>query len=692
MAEPELPYNLLKRDRISEKLEPVIAEQLRTKTNLDNFCSKIDAFMDDIFEDLDERQTMLERLYIKQEQEREKRIQLLQEEVGGLGNDLDRQNQLVFRSHQELRQRQASIDKLHIDMANLEQENERHLADSEQIERLRKEYEELKGESTTKASLISELQSELQEATVQLVTEKQKHRDENDRFQGLMQRQVAESRAAHVQAVEAAQQDAMLKMNEVKANIDERLTQALNERTALQQQLDEAKKNMLSIEAESSRASDKAINLEEELHASRAEVAKGIEQATLNDAKQQAAKEQQMKLIQELQTKLSSAEGSFDKLRHTTKSYDEAAQAILSSMKVWTASYANIRSAFRDLQQRKDQNEILQGIDSKFKPLVELQLLQVAVSRYCQAQKEAAHLLSGDPAAAKTVTSTLPVMESLSMAAGNVLDRMRRVTVMSPASNASSPKPPSVQIEQERRRLVEPSRSILKLVSHTKQDVASDNRPGEDAGEQLNNNTSINRGPYNRLVAGSKSRAGLPVTRLSHRPPSDHSGNNSVSDRNGAAPGAKRKHNSEEGSEYKNSRSVKSFTPTVSMLASSLAPENSHNKTSLNSVFQAPRKASFRRMVNLEQPDSPHASQSSQEQSQSQSAVLDTRNEFENLDITHGRPSQRNSNDALSLFSAQSHPVSSFRAKGESQDSLMHSQDLVTDRDFAVSSRYSFAP
>lgn len=648
--------------------------------------------MNDILEDLDERQTLIERLYLKQEHEREKRVQLLQEEVEGLGKDLDQQNQLVFRCHQELRQRQESIDKLHLDMSNLEQENERHLAASEQIERLRKEYEKTKGESTSKASLISELQSKLQEATVQLAKEKQKHQEENNRFQGLMQEQVAEARAAHVQAVEAAQQDAMLKMNEVKANIDQRLTQALNERTALQQQLDEAKKNMLSVEADSSRASDKAINLEEELHASRAEVAKGIEQATLNNAKQQAAKEQQTKLIQELQTKLSGAEGSFDKLRHTTKSYDEAAQAILSSMKMWTASYANIRSAFRDLQQSKDQNGILKGIDSKFKPLVELQLLQVAVSRYCQARKEAAHLLSGDPAAAKTATSTLPVMESLSLAAGNVLDRMRRVTVMSPASNASSPQPPSVQIEQERRRLVEPARSILKLIPHTQRDIAGDNRPGEDADEQLDNNTSINRGPYNRLVAGGKSRAGLPVTRLSHRPPSDRSGNNNVSDQNGAAPGAKRKQNSEEGPEYKDSRFVRRFTSTISMLASSSPPKNSHNRTRLNSFSHAPRKASLRGMVNLEQPDSPHASQSSQDQSQSQSAVLDTRNEFENLDITHGRPSPRNSNDALSLFSAQPHPVSSFRANGESQDSLMHSQDLVTDRDFSVSSRYSFAP
>lgn len=647
--------------------------------------------MNDILEDLDERQTVIERLYLTKEHERENRVQLLQEEVEGLGKDLDQQNQLVFRSHQELRQRQESIDKLHIDMANLEQENERYLANSEQIERLRNEYEEVEGESTSKTSLISELQSKLQEATVQLAVEKQKHQEEHARFQGLMQKQVAEAKAAHIQAVEAAQQDAMLKLNEVKADIDERLTQALDERTALRQQLDEAKKNMLSIEAERSRASDKAINLEKELHASRAEMVKGIEQATLNDAKQQAAKEQQTKLIQELQTKLSMAEGSFDKLRHTTKSYDEAAQAILSSMKVWTASYANIRSAFRDLQQSKDQNGILKGIDSKFKPLVELQLLQVAVSRYCQAQKEAAHLLSGDSAAAKTVTSTVPVMESLSLAAGNVLDRMRRVTVMSPASNASSPQPPSVQIEQERRRLVEPARSILKLIPNTRRDIADDTRPGEDADEQLNNNTSINRGPYNRLVAGSNSQAGLPLTRLSHRPPSNHSGNNSVSARNGATPGAKRKQNSGEEPQHKDSRTVKRFASAVSMLASSSPPESSHNRTRLNPGSHASRKASLRGMVNLEQPGSLNASQSSQEQSQSQSAVLNTRTEFENLDITHGRPSQRNSNDALSLFSAQPHPVSSFRAKGESQDSLTHSQD-VTDRDFSIPSRYSFAP
>lgn len=680
------------KDRISEKLEPVIAEQLRTKATLDDFCSEVEAFMNDVLEDLDERQTLIERLYLKQEHEREKRVQLLQEEVEGLGKELEQQNQLVLLSHQELRQRQASIDKLHIDMANLEQKNERHLADSEKIERLRKEYEELKSESTTKAALIFELQSKLQEAAVQLATEEQKRQEENNRFQGLMQEQVAEARAAHNQAVTAAQQDAMLRMNEVKANIDERLNQALEERTALQQQLDEAKQKMLAIEAESSRASDKAINLEEELHASRAQVAKGIEQATLNDAKQQAAKEQQMRLLQELQTKLSSAEGSFDKLRHTTKSYDEAAQAILSSMKVWTASYANIRSTFRDLQQGRDQDGMLKGIDPRFKPLVELQLLQVAVSRYCQAQKEAAHLLTGDPAAAETVASTLPVMESLSMAAGSVLDRMRRVTVRSPASNASSPQPPSVQIEQQRRRVVEPARSILKLIPHTQRDCAGDARPQDDADEELNNNTSMNRGPYNRLVAGSKSRAKLPVTRLSHRPPASRSGSYSVSDRNDVAPGAKRKENSEERADHRDSRPGKKSASTVSMLAFSSPPKHVNGRARLDSVGHAPRKASLRGMVDFEQPDPIYISQSSQEQSQSQSAVSNTRDNFEDLNTTRGRLSQCDSTDPKSLFSEVAHSVPSFRAKGESQDSLTHSQDVLNDRLFSIPSQYSFAP
>lgn len=655
--------------------------------------------MNDIWDDLDERQTAIEddyilyeEAYLRQEHEHEQRVRLLHEEVRVLENDLAKQNQLVLRSQQELQQRQASIDKLHSDIENLAQDKEKHLDDSEQLERLRNEFEDLKNESTTKASMVAELQTELQHAVVQLATEKQKHNEDNDNFQRLMEQQVTKAGAAHIQAVKVAQQDIMLKMNEAKANINEQLTQALDQRSALQHQLDEAKQKMSLIEAESSRATEKATNLEKELHASQAEVAKGIVEASLKNAKQQAAKEQQMKLIQELQTKLSTVEGSFAKLRRTTQSYDEAVQSILSGMKEWTASNANIRSMFRDLQQKKDQNEVLKGIDRKFKPLVELQLLQTAVSQYCQAQKGTAHLLSEDPDSDKTVTSALPVTESLNMAAGRVLDRMRRVTVLSPASNASSPQAPSVQIEQKRRRLVEPTRSILKLVTQNQPDSVGDVLLEEDAHEELRSNTSMNRGPYNRLVAGSKSRAVLPVPRPSQRTPSSRSGNKCVSDRFQTAPGAKRKQNLEDGSDDEDSRSMKRKTSTISMFALSSPAENANGKARPKSVSRALDKASLREAVDLEQSKSSGASQSSQEQSQSQSAILNTRIKFRDLDITGIRSSQRSSNDPSLLFTAHPHPTRSIRTNEESQESLVHSQDLVNDGTFSISSRYSFAP
>lgn len=653
--------------------------------------------MNDLWDDLDERQTVIEdvclrheEVYLREEHEHQQRLQLLNEEIWELENDLAQQNRLVFRSQQELQQRQASIDKLHSDIENMRQDKEKHTADSEQLLRLRKEFEVLKNESTTKASMVAELQSELQHAAVQLATEKQNHNDDKENFQKLMEQQVAEARASHIQAVTVAQQDIMLKMNEAKADVNERLTQALDQCSALQHQLDEAKQKMSLIEAEGSRASEKASNLEKELHASRAEVAKSIEEASLEHAKQQTAKEQQMKLIQELQTKLSTAEVSFAKLRRTTQSYDETAQSILSGMKEWTATYANIRSTFRDLQQRKDQDGILKGIDSKFKPLVELQLLQMAVSRHCQAQKETAHLLSGQPAA--EVPSTLPVMEPLNMAAGRVLDRMRRVTVMSPASNASSPQPPSVQIEQERRRMVEPVRSILKLVTHNQRDSIGDARPEEDALEDLRSSASMNRGPYNRLVAGSKSRAILSVPRMSQRRASSRSVDKCVSDLSVTAPGAKRKQNLEDESGHEDSKSVKRKTFTIPTLGCSSLSENANEGARLNPTPRAPRLASLRDTVDIEQSKSSDASQSSQEQSQSQSAILNTRVKFGDSNIAGGKSSQRSINEPSFLFTAHPHSARSTRTEEESQESLMHSQDLVSDGDFSISSRYSFAP
>ncbi|KAJ4393696.1 hypothetical protein N0V93_002911 [Gnomoniopsis smithogilvyi] len=676
---------------ISEKLEPINAAQVHAKTSLDALTSGVEACMNDVWEELDERQTMLETLYLKQEAGREERVGALQRDMKELEKDLAHQDQLLLQSEQDLQQREATIAKLQLDIADLAKNKEQTLAELNQMDQLREDYAKMTEEAACRASLASDLENKLQETTTQLVREEQDHQKHIEELQRLMEQQVADAIAAQVEAVEAAQQDAMVKMNETKAGIDARLAQALKERATLQNELDEAKLKMIEMEAESSRISGTATDLKKELQSSRAEVAKGKQTANLKDAEQQTAIDQQLKLIHELRTKLANAEGSFNTLCNNTKSYDRAAQTILRSMQDWTKNYATIIANFRDLKKNVNKDAILKDINSKLRPLVELQLLQTAVSEYCQTQKEAAQLLSEDSATAKTATSVLPSLGSVSMAAGRLVDRMRRVTVMSPASNASSPQPPSVRIEQERRRIEEQPKSILKLVPQIQHDGEDDARREEDARRELLSNTSINRGLYNRPVAGRKSQTGQLVASLSQRTPSTLSGSDGAVARGaGNAPGIKRKQSSEQEPGTAEGRSVKRKALANSMVGFSSPPEYAKNQPDLDPVPCAPRKAGWKDMVEEEQPSSPPPSQSSQEQSQRQSAIIRSQKKNGGSILTRGRPFK--GNDPLSMFFEHPYKDGGIREKAESQESFMHSQDIGNERDFRNSSRFSFGP
>lgn len=84
-------------------------------------------------------------------------------------------------------------------------------------------------------------------------------------------------------------------------------------------------------------------------------------------------------------------------------------------------------------------------------------------------------------------------------AGGSVSARIPRVIIRSPGNSAASPKPPSVQIEQERRRIGEQPKSILKPTAYTQS-------RDEDISSELANNTWMNRAPYNRLVEGTSAK------------------------------------------------------------------------------------------------------------------------------------------------------------------------------------------
>lgn len=630
--------------------------------------------MNDVWEELNERQSILEDCYMKQEADRQERVIYLQQEVKKLERDLAQQNKLYLRSEQALRGRDSTINKLEFDIASLTQAKEQHLTESKRLDQLRQEYSTLKDDSASKASLVSELQNKLQESAKKLITEQQKHEGHSNELQRLMEQRVAEARVAHVQAVESAQQDAMLRMNEIKADTDARLAHAVEQRTALQNELNESKQKMKTIQAESSKTSEKVMTLQEELQSSRAAVAQVREQGSQKDAAQQVAKEQQLKVVQELQAKLTSADVRFNRLADNTKLYDKAAQTVLLSMKQWTQNYATIQSMTGDLRKDKYKNGILAHIDSNLKPLVELQLLQTAVSQYCQTQKEAYQMLSGSSTTAKTASQVFPTIGSLNMAASSVLDRMRRVTVMSPASNASSPQPPSVQFEQERRRIGQQPKSILKLMPQARE--GSD----EEARQELLSNTSMNRGPYNRPVSGRKSRIGLPAARLSQK--AILGGESIPVQKAGTVISAddSRKHKLD--LEKQPDRSLKRTKSTYFSPGYSSPPKHAGDRP--DTVPAAPHKAGLRSTVADKQPSSSALLQPFRVQSQSQASAPGSYIRADKWVNTH-RASFKSSRDPLGLSYGR---VGDSRGKEESQESMTHSQDLSKDDDrgFPISS------
>lgn len=661
------PGRLLRRIRISEKLEPILAAQLQSKNSLNSLCSGVEACMDEIWIELEDRQTMLEEYCIKQDADREEHVELLNQEIEEVQRDLGQQNEMFLQSEQDVREREATIEKLQLDIAGLAQAKDQHVAKSKQLDRLREECARVKDDSTVKASLISELQSKLQESTSKLAMEEQKHQEHSNELRELMEQRVSEAKAAQIQAVEAAQHDAMLRMNEIKADINAQLTQALEQRTALQKEVDGAKQKIITIEADSSRISEKATHLEAELEQSRAEVVNGRE-TVLNSAELQAAKEQQVKLVQDLQSQLAIAEGRFHKLATNARSYDKAAQMVLLSLRQWTQNHAAIQSMARELREDRNKKGIPNAIDPRFKPLVELHLLQAAVAQYCQTQKEAAQMLPGDSTAP---SSTIGSME---WAAEKVLERMRRVTVMSPANNAPSPQPPSVQIEQERRRMGEQPKSILKFVAQAQRGSE------EEFHRELLSNATMNRGPYNRLVAGRKPRTELSAGFLSQRldSGSDSVPEQQVGTARDAGETTKRKQDDQKEPDHKRVKSLKREQSTYSTSLFSCPPEHVEGgPSSGNTALRTIRNAGRTGMVNSEQPNSAASSQSSQEQPQSQANT--TRPAFRTGHVfnTRSRPSQSSSHDPLALFYQRRR---STRANEESQESLTHSQDL-DDRD-----------
>lgn len=522
------------------KLEPLLESQLETKAGLDSLSEGLEEYVNEVWAALEDRQAVLEERVEQRQAENEQKTDFLRRELETSEQDRVQQDDFIQGLEQTIEDCQSEIEVLCREVAELEQGQADSLVQAEHLEQIQEEHAKLKEEVTAKTARVSELQASLEKSKSALEMKDKDHRKTTEEIRRVLERRLAEAQSSQIQAVEAAQQNAMVRMNEIKIDLEKRFSQVLEERAVLQKELEAAKQQIMATRDDGSKTSEKIHSLEQELEMSKTETIRIREDVNQRDAEQQIATEQQARLVEDLQSQIESTGKKYNNLVENARSYDVAAHKVLQSLKQWTRDYSAIQELSTELSKTEDRD--VDHIDPRFQPLMQIQLLQKAVAEYCRTQTEAVEMLSGgmstsDDAfktAAQATTrrrsATSGCQETMSQSSlGGLLNHLRRVVVRSPADCAPSPTPPSVQNEKERRRAANPLRSIMKPVSHSQsQELVNDapsqgqltrmvpirnkSRDRHHRGRLLESpSVNLKRGPYNRLVAGSQALFNLPV-------------------------------------------------------------------------------------------------------------------------------------------------------------------------------------
>lgn len=699
------------------KLEPILESQLETKADLHHLCAGFEEYVDQLWETLENRQLVLEEHIEQRQTENEQQINILQNELEMNQQECIKQKEFAEELEAAVSERQSEIDGLLNEVADLEEAQVDGLAQSERLKRVQEEHAKLKEEATAKAANISELEAKLQKSKSAFATEGKKHQKDTEQLRKLLEKRLSEAQTNQVHAVEAAQRNAMLQMNEVKADIEKRLGQVLEERAKLQKDLEAAKQQIVAMGDDGSRSSEKIQHLEQELETSRLEAVKFKEEVSQKEAKQNT-REKQSELVGDLQSQLASADRKYNKLVENAKSYDRAAHTVWQSLKRWTNDYTAIQEVRGELHETKDAD--LDQINPKFQPLRQIQLLQKAVERYCRTQKVAAEMLTdgnfGGSAAFNAAwqsvsRSSPPATESQETASqkpmGGILNQFRRVMIKSPASNAPSPMPPSVQIEQKRRRAAYPPKPILKLTPDAQEqegedealpqgilnrwhstgnslrDIFQHGKPVDSASSSSN----LNRGPYNRLVAGSQAPLMLPVVERGLSQNTQSSDGLTEQVENVTEKGRKRKE--PHASKERETPTIKRQRANTSTPHSSSPEPDANSAPNVEHVPRAPRKAGHQLVPDRPLSSPVRSSQLSRDNHQHRTATGTgaRRPSSEGRIISSKRASSLDSNkDPLSPFFLPRH---STRGNADSQDSITRSQDVDVEAR-SQASLYSF--
>ncbi|KUI69489.1 hypothetical protein VM1G_05222 [Cytospora mali] len=454
-------------------MECVLGSQTETQAGVQKLSDVIEDYMEDFWMKLEDREDILTELLEQtkaENEELETHLQLKEEECSSLFERLSQTEAIV-------QQREKELTALREEIAEVEQAQADDIEEVARANMLRQEYQKVKEDLVAKATLASELQSRLHESELALTTQCQEHSKSIEKLHKLLQQREEEALAAQRAAVEIARQEVMCDMIKAKETIQTLLNQTKEERATLQDELNAARQKISSMEEEDRRGSAIVRTLESELQAAQSQAVSLGEKASQNDIEHQRVIEQHSKLIRDLEDKLSVKEQAVAHLSKDAHDYDEKAQKVLGGLKQWAQENQAVKDFASELEKAEHGN--FDSINPKFKPLFEIETLHRAIFQYCQAQEKPAssamNLHNGSErrngqqqtARAKVMTdcppSSPPRTIPPSTMAGRILDQIRRVTIRSPSGIMSSPKPPSVQTEQTRRRTAGPPKSIMKV-------------------------------------------------------------------------------------------------------------------------------------------------------------------------------------------------------------------------------------
>lgn len=673
---------------------------------------------------IQEREELLNEFVRERREESTELAAMLQHDLQTKEEELVEQSQYLQDMEETLAQRQDVIDGLRDEIADLERDQAKSMEQSDRLEQLRAKHEQLEGEARAKAALVVELQTKLHETKSAATSQTDEYKKKTESLQQRMNEEVARAQAAQAQAVEKAQRETLQEVNKIRTEFENRLHHARGEGAMLQNELETAKARVLALETDSNGHGQEMARLKTELETAKSKDAGTREEAEKKAEAHRVALEKQSELVNDLEKNLTTWKQNFGNLASNAKAYDKAAFVILGDLKKWTQQNPAIQELASEMSKSQDKGR-RQRLDSQFKALVEMEILQRAVMDYCQEQAKVVDALAkpsqGHNDAAESLTHATADLSLAAHRAGNstrLAEALlnRRVTLRSPAQMSPHPRPPSVNTEQTRRRTASPPKSIMKAVlydisssisppSIAQQQAAQEEEDEEDEemqqrtighrrsvgrqvlseelksrprapfrGSLMHGGTMLNRGPYNRPVARSNKRADVPVDATgadSSQIPTSAVGDLREDDTcTLPVDGRKRQEASGQDQNVANKRAKRAPTTKEATFTPRLSP----SRGSAEDDPTAPRKRNLR-SSNVQLASPMRTSQLSQAAHRSQNAAgLPSKVQGNGLRSSRRLSSQSDSQDPQSLFyqHLQSEP-----GNEESQESMAFSQDTL---------------